>query len=322
MVWWPTLLDAFFCSWNLRSADLEGFTALHLAASSGSASMCALLLNLNAPMDVRNQQGRTALGEDDGWNLWKLKLKGSTFTHLMCEKKKYFNVQPMGGFSTDRDKRKDTDVARHTTEQTCGDIGQERPYASGLKMDICGETICFRRLCNWRGPLGSCRAAWCEKAAARVFHFHFFDGFFSPKANQTSILQQCTCISSAVLSLSPGNKFVFKGRRGRTDYHNLSQILQGNHKHFFFMTCQLLCSRIGFPSYPSNFYSNPFYKKRQGSTLLRTYLIHVCEILSAHFQIHAVRWAVMKHPQWQVSYRFINDQALMDFSAKFWKKWG
>ncbi len=57
------LCRCFFRSSELRSADLEGFTALHLAASSGSASMCALLLNLNAPVDIRDQQGRTALGE-------------------------------------------------------------------------------------------------------------------------------------------------------------------------------------------------------------------------------------------------------------------
>ena len=60
-------------------------------------------------------------------------------------------------------------------------LDKKGPDASGLKMDICGESICFRRLCNSRGPLGSCRAAWCEKAAARVFHFHFFDGFSYPK---------------------------------------------------------------------------------------------------------------------------------------------
>ena len=62
------LCRCFFRSSELRSADLEGFTALHLAASSGSASMCALLLNLNAPVDVRDQQGRTALGPVRWWD--------------------------------------------------------------------------------------------------------------------------------------------------------------------------------------------------------------------------------------------------------------
>lgn len=156
------------CSWNLRSADSEGFTALHLAASSGSASMCALLLNLNAPVDVRNQQGRTALGEtmDEIFGSWSWRIN---FYTSDVWKEKIFQSSTYG-LIFNRDKRKDTDV--------------------GLKMDICGETICFRRLCNWRGPLGSCRAAWCEKAA-RVFHFHFFDGFFLPKA--TKLLSSNAC---------------------------------------------------------------------------------------------------------------------------------
>ena len=169
----------------------------------------------------------------------------------MCEKNKYFNVQPTGGFSTDGDKRKDTDVVRHTTEQTYGDIGQETPDASGLKMDRWGETICFRRLCNWRGPLGSCRAAWCEKAAARVFYFHFFDGFFLPKA--TKLQFSSNACAFLVLYCHPVIKFVFNGRRVELILSPFITNFAGeSHRLFFDDLPTAIVSRIGEP-HPSKF---------------------------------------------------------------------
>ena len=49
-----------------RSADHQGLTALHVAASAGSASLCALLLRLQASLEQRDLQGRTALGGNGG----------------------------------------------------------------------------------------------------------------------------------------------------------------------------------------------------------------------------------------------------------------
>lgn len=209
MVWWPSLLDVFLLQLELKVC---WFGRFHCAPFGCQSWFC---LHVCAVIESQCTGGctKSTRAHSIRWGWWMKSLEVEVLRDTVdfytsdVWKEKVFQCSTYG--------RKFQQTETNARIQMLSDIlqsrRQERPDASGLKMDICGETICFRRLCNWRGPLGSCRAAWCEKAADRVFHFHFFDGFFLPKANQTSILQQCMCIFSTVLS--PCNKFVFKSRR-------------------------------------------------------------------------------------------------------------